>query len=87
MLQAELARRKGQPLSLLFGCRTVADVLWADELARWQREHPRFWLLITLSRPDPTWSGGADYVAASHRRLCRRSEPATSVRFRAVAHG
>lgn len=62
MLQAELARMEGPPLSLLFGCRTVADVLWADELGRWQREHPRFSLVITLSRPDPTWGGGTGYV-------------------------
>jgi NAD(P)H-flavin reductase len=62
MLQAELARTEGPPLSLLFGCRTLADVLWADDLARWRRENPRFSLLFTLSRPDPTWTGATGYV-------------------------
>jgi CDP-4-dehydro-6-deoxyglucose reductase len=62
MLQAEFARTDGPPVSLLFGCRTLADVLWAEELARWQREHPRFSLVTTLSRPHPTWTGCIGYV-------------------------
>ncbi len=62
MLQAELARNNGPQMTLLFGCRTTEDVLWADELARWQREQPRFSLAVTLSRPDRTWSGLVGYV-------------------------
>jgi CDP-4-dehydro-6-deoxyglucose reductase len=62
MLQAELARSVGPQVTLLFGCRTTADVLWADELVRWQVEQPRFSFAVTLSRPDRAWGGLAGYV-------------------------
>ncbi|HEX9101615.1 MAG TPA: FAD-dependent oxidoreductase [Polyangia bacterium] len=62
LLQAELARRDGPPLALLFGCRTQADILWRDELERWAAEVPRFSLTITLSRPDQAWRGATGWV-------------------------
>ena len=67
MLQAELARgdREGRTaprVSLLFGCRTRADILWAEELSAWACEHERFSIVITLSRPDAVWTGATGYV-------------------------
>ena len=64
MLQAELARGDGPPLSLLFGCRAEADILWGDDLARWATEHPRLRLRVTLSRPGTGWRGLGGRVQA-----------------------
>lgn len=82
MLQAELARAEGPPMTLLFGCRTEADVLWRDELLGWSASHPRFRLAITLSRPAPPppgeapWSGRAGYVQRHVAELLASSAPA-----------
>jgi NAD(P)H-flavin reductase len=64
ILQAELARSEGPRVELLFGCRTRADILWGDELAEWSRAFPRFSLAVTLSRPDPEWTGLTGHVQA-----------------------
>ena len=62
LLQEELQRREGPPVALVFGCRTQADILWRDELARWAATVPRFSSTITLSRPDAAWRGAGGWV-------------------------
>jgi ferredoxin-NADP reductase len=62
MLTEDVRRAEGPPLVLLFGCRTPADVLWADEIAAWERSCARFRAHVTLSRPPPEWSGLSGYV-------------------------
>lgn len=64
MLQEELAREEGPRVGLLFGCRTEADILWAEELGAWERHHPRFSLFVTLSRAGEAWTGRRGYVQA-----------------------
>jgi ferredoxin-NADP reductase len=64
MLEDELRDTDGPPLSLLFGCRTEADILWRERLEAWASEHPRFSLHITLSRPSASWRGLHGYVQA-----------------------
>jgi ferredoxin-NADP reductase len=56
------AASAGSPLILLFGCRTPADLLWADELQAWRRSCPGFELHVTLSRAPPEWTGLVGYV-------------------------
>lgn len=64
MLQVETWMPEGQPLVLLFGCRTRDDILWRDELHAWVARCPRFRLEVTLSRPDAAWIGRRGYVQA-----------------------
>lgn len=69
MLEDELRDPNGPPLALLFGVRTEADILFREQLERWAREQPRFSLHVTLSRPDPSWSGLRGYVQTHLKRL------------------
>ncbi len=62
MLQQATRQPDGPPLLLLFGCRTRDDVLWRDEIAAWQSRCPRLRVEVTLSRPDPAWTGRTGYV-------------------------
>jgi len=62
MLEEELRDPGGPHLSLLFGCRTEADILWKAQLQDWAATHARFSLHVTLSRPSETWRGLAGYV-------------------------
>ncbi|MDH5674704.1 MAG: FAD-dependent oxidoreductase [Myxococcales bacterium] len=62
MLQAELKRAEGPRLTLLFGCRSEQDILWRDELERFEAEHARFELCITLSRGSAEWPGARGHV-------------------------
>ncbi len=74
LLQEELARPDGPKVGLLFGCRTEADVLFADELRGWTA-NPRFKLMLTLSRPGETWSGRRGYVQLHLEEALRALEP------------
>jgi NAD(P)H-flavin reductase len=75
LLQEELAQPNGAPVGLLFGCRTQADILWRDELERWDKDVPRFSLTVTLSRPDGDWRGATGYVQTHVASLVARLRP------------
>ncbi|HEX4354651.1 MAG TPA: FAD-binding oxidoreductase [Polyangiales bacterium] len=65
MIQAELgdsAADGGPTLTLLFGCRSEADLLYRAEFEALVARHPRFRFLPTLSRPSPGWDGRTGYV-------------------------
>jgi CDP-4-dehydro-6-deoxyglucose reductase, E3 len=63
MLHAELASSEGPALTLLFGARTEADILWRDEFEMLATRYAsRFRYFVTLSRPDAQWSGLRGYV-------------------------
>ncbi|HEX5657249.1 MAG TPA: FAD-binding oxidoreductase [Polyangiales bacterium] len=61
MLTELLADPAHPPVTLLFGVRTQADILWREQLERWTRD-PKFRLEVTLSRPDASWHGRSGYV-------------------------
>ncbi len=61
MLQDALRQPPGPPLTLLFGCRTQADILWRRELEDWSRSG-RVDVHVTLSRPEAGWVGRTGYV-------------------------
>jgi ferredoxin-NADP reductase len=71
MLFAWQKRAARPPITLLFGVRTRADILWGEELAAWAREIPEFSLQVTLSRPEPGWTGRAGYVQNHVAELAR----------------
>jgi NAD(P)H-flavin reductase len=72
MLGELLSEPGHAPVTLLFGVRTQADILWRDQLEAWAARDPRFQLEVTLSRPDPGWRGRTGYVQAHVRELAER---------------
>jgi len=50
------------PITVLFGARTEADILWRDELEALAERDPAFRFEVTLSRPDASWTGRKGYV-------------------------
>jgi CDP-4-dehydro-6-deoxyglucose reductase, E3 len=91
MLSEELASERQSPQVLLFGCRTEAEILYRDELEAWTRQHPRFRLLVTLSRSTESWSGRRGWVQhhlpeiappllPAHFYVCGLSKMITDVR-------
>jgi len=60
------------PVTLLFGVRTQADILWREQLEDWAARDPSFRLQVTLSRPDAGWSGRTGYVQAHVRELAEQ---------------
>ena len=73
MLQAELRQSEGPPLTLLFGCRTRADLLYAQEFEALATTHARFTFEPTLSRADGAWQGRRGYVQAQLPELVARA--------------
>jgi ferredoxin-NADP reductase len=64
MIQAEL-RDEGAhrpPITLLFGCRSEADMLYRAEFEGLAARNPRFRFIPTLSRPETGWHGREGYV-------------------------
>lgn len=53
--------RKLSPMRLLFGCRTEREILCGEEFSRLSRSSD-FQHRVTLSRPDPAWTGERGYV-------------------------
>ncbi|HEY6876537.1 MAG TPA: FAD-binding oxidoreductase [Polyangiales bacterium] len=70
MLTELLAEPVHPPVTLLFGVRTQADILWRDQLEHWARERG-LRLEVTLSRPDATWTGRVGYVQNHVAELAR----------------
>lgn len=71
MLTEILASSDHPPITLLFGVRTQADILWCAQLEAWAAQDPRFRLEVTLSRPDAAWTGRTGYVQAHLAELAR----------------
>lgn len=73
MIQSELQRDTGPALTLLFGCRSEADVLYHEEFRRLAQQHARFTFEPTLSRAEDTWSGRRGYVQTQLPELVVRA--------------
>lgn len=71
MLSELLRTRDHPPLTLLFGVRTQADILWRAEFEDWAARDPGFRFEVTLSRPDAHWRGRVGYVQAHVAELAR----------------
>lgn len=77
MLEAELTR-DGARATLLFGCRSRADVLFRDEFLRWAEQHPGFRYEVTFSQDESFSFGRCGYVQ-SHLRDVLASLPGAHV--------
>ncbi len=73
MLRHRLLHGPHAPVTLLFGARSQADILWREELEELARQDPRFRLEVTLSRPELGWSGRTGHVQAHLVELVRES--------------
>ncbi len=71
MLRARESQSGAAPITLLFGARTQADILWRDELESLSQRDKTFRLEVTLSRPDSRWSGRGGHVQAHLASLAR----------------
>jgi CDP-4-dehydro-6-deoxyglucose reductase len=69
MILDALAANDGAPLWLLFGVRHEADLLYRDELDALVAAHPNLRVEITLSQPEPSWTGRRGYVQTHVREL------------------
>jgi ferredoxin-NADP reductase len=59
-----MPREEGPSITLLFGNRTEADILYRDAFESLARSWPRFSFLPTLSRGSEAWTGRLGYVQA-----------------------
>jgi ferredoxin-nitrite reductase len=50
------------PVTLLYGCRTRDDIIFARELDALRLRLANFRLVVTLSRPDQEWNGSVGHV-------------------------
>jgi ferredoxin-NADP reductase len=77
MIQAELREEgaPGPPLTLLFGCRSEADLLYRAEFERLAERNPRFRFVPTLSRALPGWHGREGYVQTQLASLIDPAQP------------
>ncbi len=75
LLHDALSRGDQNPLVLLFGVRTRADLLYASELSDLAAKHPNVRLEPTLSRPDEAWTGRRGYVQHHVAELWKELPP------------
>lgn len=62
MLLANAEHPTPQRATLLWGLRSQRDLYWQDELTELTKRHPDGSLMVTLSRPEPGWTGLAGRV-------------------------
>lgn len=64
-----------KPVHLIFGTRTQADILYADDFRKMAEEEPLFTYTITLSRDDETWTGAKGYVHHVYLQKYQQTDP------------
>lgn len=62
MIHHALPRSGARRITLLFGARGQADLLYRREWEGLERVHASFRFVPTLSRPEPAWQGRTGYV-------------------------
>ncbi len=76
-IRAMLADPQDYPdVRLFYGTRTPADIVFAGEIADWERR-PTFRRAVTVDRADPSWHGDVGVVTRLLRREELPLEPAT----------
>jgi len=57
MMRYATDRKLATSIILLYSCHGREDILFGDEMESLQRENGHFRSLVTLTRPDPEWTG------------------------------
>jgi ferredoxin-NADP reductase len=52
-----MQRKDPRRFDLLFGCRSEAELFWAEDLQRLSQEHPNVFVHIALTQPTAAWIG------------------------------
>ncbi|MDH4309174.1 MAG: FAD/NAD(P)-binding protein [Acidimicrobiia bacterium] len=60
-------RDEAGSLSIVYGARTPADLLYTDEYAAWERQGAR--VEVTVDRADPSWHGDVGFVTTALERV------------------
>lgn len=68
-LLAAPARHGNHQFWLVFGVRYQQDLYYDDEFRQFERDHPNFHYLPTLSRENPGWEGARGYVQEHVEKL------------------
>jgi ferredoxin-NADP reductase len=68
-LLADPARHGNHQFWLVFGVRYQQDLYYDDEFRQFERDHPNFHYLPTLSRENPGWEGARGYVQEHVEKL------------------
>jgi CDP-4-dehydro-6-deoxyglucose reductase, E3 len=76
MIRQALARGGDEPLWLLLGARTDAELLYVEELTGLVAKSRRLRVVPSLSRPEPAWTGRRGYVQAHVAELWAELERA-----------
>ena len=92
---ALLVRQIHEPIQLLFGVRTEADLFWAERLESLAQKFPHFTYTTTLSQPGPDWAGTVGRVTThleilhpgAQYFLCGSSDMVSEVKQYLVAKG
>ena len=79
-IQAALDNRpKYRRVTILYGARSPADLLFTDDLAAWSaRKDSEF--LMTVDRGDESWKGNTGVITTLFRKIAR-PDPANTVAF------
>ncbi len=73
MLRERMAKPRQPPVTLLFGARSQADILWRDEIEQLASQDPSLRFEVTLSQPQAGWSGRTGYVQSHLAALVREA--------------
>ncbi len=74
IIRTVLATSPDATITLLYGNRTEAGIIFADELAALREAHPgRLTVHHVLSRPGPGWTGGTGRIGADHLTYSERA--------------
>lgn len=88
-------KKNGMAIDLLFGVRSQADVFWLERLDSLAQSFPNFAYRLTLSQPDPGWTGmegrvtehlAAPYAAAKYF-LCGSADMVKDAQALLIARG
>lgn len=82
------AKKNQQPIELLFGVRSEADIFWVERLDALREQFSNFKYSLTLSQPSEMWSGlrgrVTEYISKlnfqSHFFLCGSADMVREVR-------
>jgi ferredoxin-NADP reductase len=68
-LFADEARHSGHDFWLVYGTRHDSGIYYRTEFEQIAREHPNFHYVVTLSRPEDSWTGHRGYVQECVREI------------------
>jgi len=74
-LFAHPARFEGRHLYLVYGTRYTKDIYYREEFERMARDFPNFHYLITISRPEDSWTGERGYVQEQVKKIMLSRPP------------